>query len=87
MKRAEQLPDCMMPDGVAPCVGYQELRKKWLADQVLFSCLKEDWDKANAIITLAKEMRLYCLGSDASTRDLIERFDALIAASKEKGEP
>lgn len=41
-----------------------------------------------AIVSLAKEMRLYCLGRDASTKSMMASFDAAVqAADAAKGEP
>lgn len=46
--------------------------------------LKAERGRAKGLVEAVMELRMYCLGSDASTKVMIERFDKAFAAYKEQ---
>ena len=41
----EHLPDCMMPDGAEPCIGYRELRAEIERLRAALEGMLMEWDK------------------------------------------
>ena len=52
----------------------------WRPDQALITALRNAAPKLIAVVEAAKVMRIYCLGSDCSTQNMLRRFDEALAA-------
>ncbi len=61
----------VLPHDANACANILEARVAALESQLA---------AARVALRLAREVRMYALGSDVSTRNLIERFDAALAA-------
>lgn len=67
--------------------GYVSYGKMFLAPQnnaEFISLVGTIGDEMLEVIREAQTMRIYCLGSDTSTENMLRRFDAALAALKAK---
>lgn len=63
------------------------MQKNFEASQGMLDVIKKERDQTNVklaaamnVVDAAKIMRIYCLGSDVSTKNMLAQFDAVLAA-------
>jgi hypothetical protein len=67
--------------------SYDEMSMQNANDARFIALARNVWPELMAALREARVMRRYCLGSDASTENMLKRFDAALAALAAKVTP